>query len=220
MLMALAMAFTTVLLVANIIAGKIITLGGWEMSAGIIAYPLTFLITDTIAEVYGRKATTRVVWFGFACSLLMVGMIYLGGKLPASEEWAFQQAYDDIFGSTIRIVAASMIAYLVAQNHDVFAFHFWRRKTNGRHLWLRNNASTAVSQLMDTALFTSIAFAGVFSVETVVSIFVAEYIIKIAASIIDTPLVYGLVGLVRRFDGKNASLADADPAAPAPESAG
>ncbi len=73
---------------------------------------------------------------------------------------------------------------------------------------------------MDTALFTSIAFAGVFSVETVVSIFVAEYIIKIAASIIDTPLVYGLVGLVRRFDGENASLADADPAAPAPESAG
>ena len=219
MLMALAMAFTTVLLVANIIAGKIITLGGWEMSAGIIAYPLTFLITDTIAEVYGRKATTRVVWFGFGCSLLMIGMIYLGGRLPASEEWAFQQSYLDIFENTPRIVAASMIAYLVAQNHDVFAFHFWRRKTNGRHLWLRNNASTAVSQLMDTALFTGIAFGGVYGIEIVVGIFVAEYIIKIAASVIDTPLVYGLVGLVRRIDGKRAGLADADPAAPAPESA-
>ena len=220
MLMALAMAFTTVLLVANIIAGKIIAVGDWQMSAGIIAYPLTFLITDTIAEVYGRKATTRVVWFGFACSLLMIGMIYIGGRLPASEEWAFQQAYLDIFENTPRIVAASMIAYLVAQNHDVFAFHFWRRKTNGRHLWLRNNASTAVSQLMDTALFTGIAFGGMFSIEVVVGIFVAEYIVKIAASIIDTPLVYGLVGLVRRLDGKCAGLTDADPAAPAPESAG
>ena len=220
MLMGLAMAFTTVLLVANIIAGKIITIGGWEMSAGIIAYPLTFLITDTISEVYGRKATTRVVWFGFACSLLMIALIYIGGRLPASAEWGLQESYNDIFGSTPRIVAASMIAYLVAQNHDVFAFHFWRRKTNGRHLWFRNNASTAVSQLMDTALFTAIAFGGVFGIDVVVSIFVAEYIVKIAASVIDTPVVYALVGLVRRFDGRGASLADADPADPAPESAG
>ena len=216
----LAMAFITVLLVANIIAGKIITIGGWEMSAGIIAYPLTFLITDTISEVYGRRATTRVVWFGFGCSLLMIALIYIGGLLPASANWGLQQSYIDIFGNTPRIVAASMIAYLVAQNHDVFAFHFWRRKTNGRHLWFRNNASTAVSQLIDTALFTGIAFGGVYGVGVVVGIFVAEYIVKIAASVIDTPLVYALVGLVRRFDGKRASLADADPAAPAPESAG
>lgn len=149
-LMGLAMAFTTALLVANIIAGKIISIGDWSMSAGIIAYPLTFLLTDAISEVYGRKATTRVVWFGFACSLLMLLLIYIGKALPlAGDSLVNQESYDNVLGNVPRIVFASMVAYLVAQNHDVFAFHFWRRKTGGRHLWFRNNASTAVSQLMD-----------------------------------------------------------------------
>ena len=197
------MVFATALMAANVIAGKIIAIGGWEMSAGIIAYPLTFLLTDTIAEVYGRKATTRVVWFGFACSLMMTALIYLGGALPiASVSAVSQESFDGALGSVPRIVFASMLAYLVAQNHDVFAFHFWRRKTDGRHLWFRNNASTAVSQLLDTALFTLIAFWGVLPVDVVLMIFVVEYIAKIAISVADTPLVYALVGAIRRYGGK------------------
>ena len=131
-LIGLGMVFATALMAANVIAGKIIAIGGWEMSAGIIAYPLTFLLTDTIAEVYGRKATTRVVWFGFACSLMMTALIYLGGALPiASVSAVSQESFDGALGSVPRIVLASMLAYLVAQNHDVLAFHFWRRKTDG-----------------------------------------------------------------------------------------
>ena len=202
-LIGLGMVFATALMAANVIAGKIIAIGGWEMSAGIIAYPLTFLLTDTIAEVYGRKATTRVVWFGFACSLMMTALIYLGGALPiASVSAVSQESFDGALGSVPRIVLASMLAYLVAQNHDVFAFHFWRRKTDGRHLWFRNNASTAVSQLLDTALFTLIAFWGVLPVDLVLMIFVVEYIAKIAISVADTPLVYALVGAIRRYGGK------------------
>lgn len=202
-LIGLGMVFATALMAANVIAGKIIAIGGWEMSAGIIAYPLTFLLTDTIAEVYGRKATTRVVWFGFACSLMMTALIYLGGALPiAAVSAVSQESFDGALGSVPRIVLASMLAYLVAQNHDVFAFHFWRRKTNGRHLWFRNNASTAVSQLLDTALFTLIAFWGVLPVDIVLMIFVVEYIAKIAISVADTPLVYALVGAIRRYGGK------------------
>lgn len=202
-LIGLGMVFATALMAANVIAGKIIAIGGWEMSAGIIAYPLTFLLTDTIAEVYGRKATTRVVWFGFACSLMMTALIYVGGALPiASVSAVSQESFDGALGSVPRIVLASMLAYLVAQNHDVFAFHFWRRKTDGRHLWFRNNASTAVSQLLDTALFTLIAFWGVLPVDVVLMIFVVEYIAKIAISVADTPLVYALVGAIRRYGGK------------------
>ena len=202
-LIGLGMVFATALMAANVIAGKIIAIGGWEMSAGIIAYPLTFLLTDTIAEVYGRKATTRVVWFGFACSVMMTALIYLGGALPiASVSAVSQESFDGALGSVPRIVLASMLAYLVAQNHDVFAFHFWRRKTDGRHLWFRNNASTAVSQLLDTALFTLIAFWGVLPVDVVLMIFVVEYIAKIAISVADTPLVYALVGAIRRYGGK------------------
>ena len=209
-LMGLAMAFTTVLLVANIVAGKIFSIGDWSMSAGIIAYPLTFLLTDTIAEVYGRKATTRVVWFGFACSLLMTLLIYIVKVLPVAADTIVNQAsYDNVLGNVPRIVFASMVAYLVAQNHDVFAFHFWRRKTNGRHLWFRNNASTAVSQLMDTALFVSIAFWGILPAGVLLSIFVVEYIVKILFSIVDTPLVYALVGIVRKYDSGDGRLAPA-----------
>ena len=209
-LMGLAMAFTTVLLVANIVAGKIFSIGDWSMSAGIIAYPLTFLLTDTIAEVYGRKATTRVVWFGFACSLLMTLLIYIVKVLPVAADSIVNQAsYDNVLGNVPRIVFASMVAYLVAQNHDVFAFHFWRRKTNGRHLWFRNNASTAVSQLMDTALFVSIAFWGILPAGVLLSIFVVEYIVKILFSIVDTPLVYALVGIVRKYDSGDGRLAPA-----------
>ena len=209
-LMGLAMAFTTVLLVANIVAGKIFSIGDWSMSAGIIAYPLTFLLTDTIAEVYGRKATTRVVWFGFACSLLMTLLIYIVKVLPVAADSIVNQAsYDNVLGNVPRIVFASMVAYLVAQNHDVFAFHFWRRKTNGRHLWFRNNASTAVSQLMDTALFVSIAFWGILPAGVLLSIFVVEYIVKILFSLVDTPLVYALVGIVRKYDSGDGRLAPA-----------
>ena len=209
-LMGLAMAFATVLLVANIVAGKIFSIGDWSMSAGIIAYPLTFLLTDTIAEVYGRKATTRVVWFGFACSLLMTLLIYIVKVLPVAADSIVNQAsYDNVLGNVPRIVFASMVAYLVAQNHDVFAFHFWRRKTNGRHLWFRNNASTAVSQLMDTALFVSIAFWGILPAGVLLSIFVVEYIVKILFSLVDTPLVYALVGIVRKYDSGDGRLAPA-----------
>ena len=209
-LMGLAMAFATVLLVANIVAGKIFSIGDWSMSAGIIAYPLTFLLTDTIAEVYGRKATTRVVWFGFACSLLMTLLIYIVKVLPVADDSIVNQAsYDNVLGNVPRIVFASMVAYLVAQNHDVFAFHFWRRKTNGRHLWFRNNASTAVSQLMDTALFVSIAFWGILPAGVLLSIFVVEYIVKILFSLVDTPLVYALVGIVRKYDSGDGRLAPA-----------
>ena len=209
-LMGLAMAFATVLLVANIVAGKIFSIGDWSMSAGIIAYPLTFLLTDTIAEVYGRKATTRVVWFGFACSLLMTLLIYIVKVLPVAADSIVNQAsYDNVLGNVPRIVFASMVAYLVAQNHDVFAFHFWRRKTNGRHLWFRNNASTAVSQLMDTALFVSIAFWGILPAGVLLSIFVVEYIVKILFSLVDTPLVYALVGIVRKYDSGDGKLAPA-----------
>lgn len=212
-LIGLGMVFATALMAANVIAGKIIAIGGWEMSAGIIAYPLTFLLTDTIAEVYGRKATTRVVWFGFACSLMMTALIYVGGALPiASVSAVSQESFDGALGSVPRIVLASMLAYLVAQNHDVFAFHFWRRKTDGRHLWFRNNASTAVSQLLDTALFTLIAFWGVLPVDVVLMIFVVEYIAKIAISVADTPLVYALVGAIRRYGGKiDGAIAEGAP---------
>ncbi len=196
-LVVLATLFATCLIVANIIAVKLVAIGGWVVPAGVIAYPLTFLFTDVIAELYGRKIASRVIWVGFGVSVLMVILVFCGGLLPPAPSWEGQSAYESILSMVPRITLASMVAYLVSQHHDVFAFHFWRQKTKGRFLWLRNNASTMVSQALDTGLFITIAFWGVYSTEILLNMLRTQYIIKLAIAACDTPFCYMLVGLLR-----------------------
>ena len=196
-LVVLASIFTGLLLLANVIATKLLFINGWVLPAGILAYPLTFLISDTIAEVYGRKITARIIWLGFAVSLLMVFIVYIAQIFPAAPFWENQNAFDSILGSVPRIVLASMVAYLISQHHDVFAFHMWKNFTNGKHLWLRNNASTLVSQAIDTVLFVCIAFAGTVEGSILLNMLITQYIFKILIAIVDTPLVYALVSFIR-----------------------
>ena len=196
-LVVLAILFTACLLAANIIAVKLISIGGWVVPAGIIAYPLTFLFTDVIAELYGRRIASRVIWAGFSANLLMVILIFGGKLLPPATIWGSQPAYESILGMVPRIVLASMIAYLISQHHDVFAFHFWRQKTKGRFLWLRNNASTMVSQALDTGLFIPIAFWGTVSTEVLTEMLLTQYIIKLVIAAGDTPFCYLLVALLK-----------------------
>lgn len=196
-LVTLSMAFTTLLIVANIMAVKIITINGWPVPVAVIAYPLTFLVTDLLSELYGRRTATRVVWLGFGMNVLMVLLVYVGRVIPPAAFWEGQSSYEQILGSVPRIVLASMIAYLVSQHHDVFAFHFWKRLTKGRHLWLRNNASTMVSQGMDTLLFISIAFWGVLPGAVVLKMMGTQYLIKLCIAALDTPLCYGIVSALK-----------------------
>ena len=196
-LVALAMSFVALLVIANIVAVKPIALNNWVVPAGIIAYPFTFLVTDTISELYGRKVATRIVWYGFGLSIVMVLLVYIGKLLPDADFWDGQSAYDSILGSVPRIVLGSMVAYLVSQHGDVILFHHIRSVTTGRHLWLRNNASTMVSQAIDTVLFISIAFAGSVPGETLWNMMATQYVIKLGIAAVDTPLVYGLVQYIR-----------------------
>ena len=197
-LISLAVIFTTLLLTANISAVKIIAIGSEGIDAGIIAYPLTFLISDVISEVYGRKTTTKIIWLGFLANLLMISIIYVAGILPSATFWNDQQSYDQILGAVPRIGIASMVAYLVSQNHDVLAFEMWKKVTGGKFLWFRNNASTVVSQGIDTTIFILIAFVGIYSFDDILNMIWITYLIKIVVAIIGTPLVYILVNIVRR----------------------
>ena len=196
-LVALTTLFATCLIVANIIAVKLVSIGGWVVPAGVIAYPLTFLFTDVIAELYGRKVASRVIWVGFGVSVLMVILIFWGGLLPPAPFWEGQSAYESILRMVPRITLASMIAYLVSQHHDIFAFHFWRQKTKGRFLWLRNNASTMVSQALDTGIFITIAFWGTVPTGILTNMLLTQYVIKLVIAAVDTPFCYVLVGLLR-----------------------
>ena len=196
-LVALTTLFATCLIVANIIAVKLVSIGGWVVPAGVIAYPLTFLFTDVIAELYGRKVASRVIWVGFGVSVLMVILIFWGGLLPPAPFWEGQSAYESILRMVPRITLASMIAYLVSQHHDIFAFHFWRQKTKGRFLWLRNNASTMVSQALDTGIFITIAFWGTVPTGILTNMLLTQYVIKLVIAAVDTPFCYMLVSLLR-----------------------
>jgi len=196
-LVVLATLFATCLLTANIIAVKLISIGTWIVPAGVIAYPLTFLFTDVIAELYGRKIASRVVWVGFGVSVLMALLVYFGGLLPPALIWEGQSAYESTLGMVPRITLASLAAYLISQHHDVFAFHFWRQKTKGRFLWLRNNASTMVSQALDTGIFITIAFWGTIPTGDLTNMLLSQYVIKLVIAAVDTPFCYMLVGLLR-----------------------
>jgi len=196
-LVVLATLFVTCLLVANIIAVKLVSIGGWVIPAGIIAYPFTFLFTDVISELYGRRIASRVIWLGFGANILMVILVFGGRLLPPAPFWGNQSAYESLLGMVPRIVLASMGAYLISQHHDVFAFHFWRRKTKARFLWLRNNASTMVSQALDTGVFITVAFWGTVPTGILANMLLSQYIIKLIIAAGDTPFCYLLVSLLR-----------------------
>ena len=149
--------FISSLVTCNLIANKFVTVDlGFKVfivSAGILPYPLTFLVTDLISELYGQKKANIVVFSGFVASVFVLLFLWLGGQFNAiPDSIVNDDTYNKVFQNAWRIIAASMIAYLFAQFIDVRIFHFWKRLTNGKHLWLRNNGSTIASQLVDTTL--------------------------------------------------------------------
>ena len=189
--------FTVVLVVADISATKLVAVGPLIFSGGTLLYSVTFLITDTVSEIWGRQWARRIVWYGFFTKLLAVSYLLLVTAKPYPEFWTLQQAFEQIFHLVPRITIAGLIAYLVAQHFDIWMFHFWKRVTKGKHLWLRNIASTSSSQFVDTLVFTIIAFAGVVPFEGLVKLFIGQYLFKVLIALADTPLCYLLVRWAR-----------------------
>ncbi len=182
------------------------------LTSGLVTYPLTFLLTDIVCEVYGARRANLMVITGFAMSLLILVFIQIALVLPGAPAWPaghpnfdtveqMQAAFESVFTLPGMLILGSMTAYLVAQLMDVRLFHLWKRMTNGRHLWLRNNASTMVSQLVDTIVVNSIFLGFGLGLDwaLVGKIIVAGYICKVLIAAVDTPFVYLGVRLVRRF---------------------
>lgn len=190
--------FIGALVISEVLASKIIALGDIYVPAGVLAYAITFPITDTIEEIWGKKYAQYVILAGLLTLGVVLLLIYLAIILPAAPFWKEEDAFLRILGmkqGAIRITIASIIAYFISQYHDVWAFNFWKKVTNERHLWLRNNASTLVSQAIDTSLFITIAFYGVVPI---LPLILGQYFIKVCIALLDTPLVYVLVHFVRK----------------------
>lgn len=200
----LASLFVGALVVTNLIANKFITVDifGKEfiLSAGVLPYPLTFLITDLLSELYGRKRANRVVFGGFLASMLVLLTLWLGDQFPAiPDSTVGDEVYTTVFGNSWRVIGASMTAYLVAQMVDIRVFHFWKRLTKGKHLWLRNNASTVLSQLLDSALVVFVLFVGTWPPEQMISVILDLWMFKAAVALLDTPLFYLAVARLPRW---------------------
>lgn len=194
----LVSVFITSLIGANILATKLFILGPIMAPAGVIAYPITFLCTDIISELWGKDTAQKVVWAGFIASILFMFLAYLAVILTPAPFYPHQKVFAEIFGKLGRITVAGLSAYVISQSHDVWVFHFLKTLTKDRHLWLRNNVSTIGSQFLDTIIFITIAFAGVMPLKALVVMMTSQWLIKVAIALLDTPFCYLGVGIVSR----------------------
>ncbi len=199
--------FVAFVVLTNAIGSKIFGIpGDIYLPVSILWYPLTFLVTDIVSEMYGPKRARFLVVMGFAMSVVFLVFSNIGMMLPAAPFYELDEEYQRIFGPVWRLLFGSMAAYLLAQFVDVNMFHFFKRITKGKHLWLRNNGSTMISQLVDTVTVSMIflykneeVFSGSFLDLT--KIMAATYICKIIIAALDTPLCYLGVALVERVTG-------------------
>lgn len=201
-------AFLLALVVANVFAAsKLIQvdLGVHVIvvAVGILPYPITFLVTDLISELYGRERANFTVLVGFAMSVGLLLFIEVGKRTPAFDP-VQQEAFASFFSSNTRAVSASMLAYLVAQLVDVRLFHWWKRITRGKHLWLRNNGSTLISQGVDSVMVISVTFgatfiAGGMTLGAMLVLMGSNYLFKMCCALADTPFFYLGVHYLKRY---------------------
>lgn len=185
--------FIGAIVAANLIGLKIANFGIFEASVGILVFPITFLVTDIIEEVHGKEKTKEFILIGFITLVFVLLIMTLAVLLPFAERSMVKEEYTKIFGTTIRIFVASLTAFGFSQMHDVWAFNFWKKKTKGKFLWLRNNMSTIASQFIDTTLFMFIAFYAIspkFTVAYVFSLIIPYWLVKVLFALGDTPFCY------------------------------
>ena len=202
--MLVAAFFVTALITANIIAVKVVDVGGVQVPAGTLTlFPVSYIFGDVLTEVYGFRRARQVIWLGFACNLLAVLAIYVAGVLPAAPFWQDQEAYDTILGFTGRLLLASFAGYLVGEFVNSFVLARLKLVTRGRWLWSRTISSTVFGQLVDTAIFIAIAFGGVIPNDALRTTFLHAWLVKIAYETLATPLTYWIVAFLKRADASD-----------------
>lgn len=208
--MVIVALYVTSLITANTVATKVLEIGPWVTDAGLITFPIAYIVGDVLTEVYGYASARRVIWLGFICNLIAVGTFQLAGILPAESTWQNQGAYDAIFGSTPRLLLASFCAYLVGEFANAFVLARMKVLTDGRWLWSRTIGSTIVGQGLDSVIFVLIAFGGVFPTGVLQDMVVTNWILKTAYETVMTPVTYLVVNKLKQAEGIDAYDRDTD----------
>jgi uncharacterized integral membrane protein (TIGR00697 family) len=202
-------AFVAILLLSNLIGASkpsFITLPGgteWSFGAGVLFFPISYILGDVLTEVYGYANARRVIWTGFAALIFMAFMAFVVVALPPASGWPGQDAYEFVFGNSWRIVAASMVAFWVGEFANSFVLAKMKVWTAGKHLWMRTIGSTFVGQGLDSLIFYPLAFYGLagWPPEQLWQVVISQWLIKTAWEAILTPVTYVVVGSLKRREG-------------------
>ena len=191
--------FVTALVISNVIAVKLVEMSGRVFPAGLVIFPLSYLLGDVLTEVYGLRAARAVIWLGFACNLLAVGAIQVAIHLPAAGFYEDQDAYERLLGTTWRLFLASLAAYVVGELANAYVLARLKAVTRGRFLWTRTIGSTVVGEGLDSAIFVTIAFAGTGA--GLANPILTTWAIKVGWETLATPLTYAIVNHLKRAEG-------------------
>jgi queuosine precursor transporter len=194
--------FVTTLVVSNVIAVKLVEIGGRIFPAGLVIFPLAYLLGDVLTEVYGYRAARQVIWLGFACNLLAVGAIQVAIQLPAAGFYVLDEAYADVLGTTWRLFLASLAAYLVGELANAVVLARMKVATGGRFLWSRTIGSTVVGEGLDSLIFVTLAFAGTGA--PLIDPILTTWAIKVGWETAATPFTYAIVNRLKRAEGLDA----------------
>lgn len=199
-------AFVAILLLSNIIGAAkpaSVTISGeqWIFGAGILFFPLGYVIGDVLTEVYGYARARRVIWAGFAALLFMAFMSWVVVALPPAPGWEGQAAYESVFGQVWRIVIASITAFWAGEFVNSYVMARMKIWTGGKHLWSRTIGSTVVGQGVDSIIFYPLAFWGLWSQEQVISVMITNWLLKVGWEVVLTPVTYVVVGWLKRKEG-------------------
>ncbi len=200
-------AFVTILLLSNVIgAGKVATvdlpgIGAWPFGAGILFFPLSYVLGDVLTEVYGYARARRCIWTGFAALLFMAVMAQVVVALPPAASWDGQAAYEAVFGQVPRIALASIIAFWAGEFVNSVVLAKMKLWTKGKHLWSRTIGSTVVGQGVDSLIFYPLAFWGVWDGDTLLVVLLTQWALKVAWEVLLTPVTYAVVGWLKRREG-------------------
>lgn len=193
--------FVAVLIITQTVAQKIVSFGPLDLSTGVILFPISYIFGDILTEVYGYVRSRRVIWIGFASSALMALVYWLSVWLPPAEGWVNQEAFSSVLSFVPRLVLASLIAYWVGEFANSYILSNLKKRTNGKHLWLRTISSTVIGQGVDTFVVMLVAFYGVLPSDLLISVGLSIYIVKVAYEIVATPITYGVVNFLKKAEG-------------------
>ncbi len=199
--LAITSLFITCLLITNIVAGRLVQLGGMTLTADLFLFPITYIFGDILTEVYGFKRARLTIWLGFGANLLMALVFMIVVTLPSPSFWEFESAYTTVLGFAPRIVLASLCAYFMGEFTNSAILSRLKIVTAGKWLWTRTIGSTLVGQGVDTLVFMGIAFAGLYSTDIFMGMVFVQYGWKVAYEVLATPLTYAVVRFLKQKEG-------------------